>query len=160
MSLEKEKIKITPSMFRPKRLYTITVNPEEQYEQHNDRVERVVRLVKRKMDKLSLQYNLYAELSNPLSPTKHRFPRVHFHGLIMFENMSQISKWYNEDYFKMVSLGYFEIDILNDINIWHTYCTKEQDIMSKLINSSHIQSLRPLPFHEKPTDREQPIVKN
>lgn len=146
MSLEKEKIKITPSMFRPKRLYTITINPEEQYEQHNDRIERVVKLTKRRMDKLSLQYNIYVELSNPLSPTKHRFPRVHFHGLIMFETPLQIAKWYNEDYFKLASLGYFEIDTLGDINTWHTYCTKEQDIMKTLTKLSHITSLRPPPL--------------
>lgn len=151
MSLEKKEIKITPSMFRPKRLYTITINPEEQYEKFNDRVERVVRLVKRKMDKLCLQYNLYTELSNPLSPVKQRFPRVHFHGIILFENISQIKKWYNEDYFKMVDLGYFEIDTLGDINTWHTYCTKEQDIMKLIMNEPHIISLRPPLMENQPS---------
>lgn len=152
MSLEKEKIKITPSMFRPQVIYTITINPEEQYEQHNDRIERVVKLVRRRMDKLSLQYNLYTELSNPLTPTKHRFPRVHFHGLMLFETTSQIAKWYNEDYFKLSALGYFEIDTLGDLNIWHKYCTKEQDIMKALIKTSHITSLRPPPLTENPTE--------
>lgn len=156
MSLVKKEIKITPRMFRPKVIYTITINTEEQYEKHVDRVDRVIRYVRHKLDKLCLQYNVYAEVSNPLSPAKHKYPRVHFHGIILFENYTQISKWYNEDFFKMSSMGYFEIDTLGDIKIWHTYCTKEQDIMTKLTKDSHIISLRP-PLMEKPTET---IVKN
>lgn len=142
MSLEKEKIKITPRMFRPKVIYTITINPEEQHEKQNNRVDRVIRDTRRKLDKLCLQYNVYAECSSPLSPVKHKFPRIHFHGIILFENYSQISKWYNEDYFKLSELGYFEIDTLGCIQKWHQYCTKEQDIMKHLTKESHIKSLR------------------
>lgn len=142
MSLEKEKIKITPRMFRPKVIYTITINPEEQHEKQPDRVDRVVRDVRRKLDKLCLQYNVYAECSNPLSPVKHKFPRIHFHGIILFENMGQISKWYNQDYFKMSDIGYFEIDTLGCIKTWHQYCTKEQEVMKVIAKEPHIKSLR------------------
>lgn len=141
MSLEKEK-KITPHMFRPKIDFSITINPEEQYEQDPERLEKIVKRVRRKMDNLSLQYILHAELSSPSSPTKHKYPRVHFHGIIRFENAKQIKRWYTMDYFKLADIGYFEIDQLNNPTIWYTYCTKEDDIMRAITTPHIIKSLR------------------
>lgn len=155
MSLVKEK-KITPSMFRPNTPYTITINPQEQYEKYNDRIDRVIKLVKRKLDIITFQYVLFVECSSPLSATKCRFPRIHFHGVIHFENVNQIKRWYNEDYFKLDDLGYFEIDTLQDPEIWYKYITKEQDIMKAIAKKSVISSLRCYKFNGPLGDEQAP----
>lgn len=144
MSLEKEK-KITPCMFTINRLYSITVNPEAQYEQDDKRIDKVIRKVKKKLDTLSLQYSLYAEISSPCSPVKNKFPRIHFHGTIYWENYVQLKRWYTNDYFRLHDLGYFEIDQLNDPDKWKEYCNKEKETMEHLTKHRHIASLRPIP---------------
>lgn len=115
--------------------YSITINPSDRIQYYSKpgrlnmihkRMVRIVNSMKHWCD-----VELYPEysFSENSHATKSEGPRLHYHGTIQIKDL---------DYF--LELGYtalkdvsqFEIDTIEDPDVWDTYCKKGQSIMKPM----------------------------
>lgn len=96
------------------RCYTFTYNPEQQYVGDVERLKKVVRHFRNKMNFSCLSYKVYLELSGN--------GRIHFHGYI---KIKEIKEFYLFAVGTMCAHASTEIDIINDDEIWYDYITKQ-----------------------------------
>ncbi len=154
MSLEvdidkKKTHKDKPDMLKVNKLYSITINPENQcYESTTGRLKRIVKRVKRHMDMLTCEYCLYYEYSTP-KWNGCAIPRLHFHGFIYWRNSCQLGKFYEVDYVRLTKIGYFELDTINDAERWQKYSSKNSTLIHKFIRKLEVPyPISSLMFHK------------
>ena len=156
MSLELKKLpKKNPiaNMYQKGTLYAITINPDDkhQFVDEPDRLEKITKYWTKLLQKYSLEYNLYAEISTPKNSKS--FPRYHFHGIISFRTRGHLRRWYNNTYRELSKISYFDIDTIDDILHWQTYCSKNEAIMKTIVDKYHYTSLYPPAMTSNPINK-------
>lgn len=102
------------------KLYAITLNPEKQ-----DFPAGVMRYngITAELEKIlrpwlgCIEYYLEMEVS--------KMGRIHYHGVIRFKKESDLYSWYADAIPRIAAKYTFEIDELNDYNVWIDYINKQ-----------------------------------
>lgn len=135
----KNRYKTLPTMFQLKTDYALTLNAEDQHGNFDDRITRMIKYYRKRLSKLHFEYKLHTEISTPLDG---RPPRVHLHGIMNFDNITQLKRWYNTDAELLSRSMHVDIDTIGNITEWSVYCSKNQIIMGDLTkNDSIIESV-------------------
>lgn len=88
----------------------------------------------------TIRYELYQELS--------RNGRIHYHGIIIFDELSAVHDFYANRIYWLQENAIIEIDTCEDEEVWEKYCMKYQhlreccidsDIKIKKVNGSTIE---------------------
>lgn len=119
--------------------YSVTLNPEKQFFGDDQRFKKFRHEMFELFQGLGpnkIDYTMHIELSEPreVKPGGSG-SRYHLHG--WFEFKTETSILYFLDYFqyKMSRIGYYELDICNDLNKWYKYMTKQSHIFPKKYNT-------------------------
>lgn len=142
MSLENEKTHNTqPDMLKLNTEYAITINPDDNLQCFDDsnRIHKVIVKTKRILYKLQCEYILYPEISHPMNTSRTSGPRVHFHGVIKFDNIYQLIRWYDTSYTALKKSTYFDMDTIEDRPAWIKYCTKNKKLMKKICKTLKLE---------------------
>lgn len=133
-------------------VYAFTVNPEDKLGQQwcpvkkskgdHDRLERfTAKLTKDLNDILfgiGIDYMLVIEASEPIrgnhAPGKQK-SRLHGHGLIRFNTIDSIRDFLLYVTPQLDQIASYKIDYLNDPDVWHRYCHKQQFLHFPMISN-------------------------
>lgn len=136
-----------PKLFYQKNtLYSITINPNDQFQFkkkgqrrvsmfHNHFYEHFLSYTTNR-----IEYNLHLDISEPRQMTVDKYPRLHFHGTILFKTNGSIRDWLTYLLPDLLSKAYVDIDTVDDAGIWYDYMTKF-DHISKLGPLSNLDQL-------------------
>lgn len=108
--------------------YTLTINPDDNYQFHvgMNRWAAVRMYVMKEISQYAPQIDtlvLYPDISFPQALRSGVYPRIHFHGWVVFKDIINIlTKWEPRSHLSV------EIDTISDFEIWKKYCSKFTDI--------------------------------
>jgi len=119
-------------------LYAVTLNPCDvhQYILKPDRKTKIKTLYREILETCNCRYHFKLEFSEPRGMrVKDYFgPRLHFHGLIRFDNKEQLHDFLFKTYHMLCKYGSLDIDICNDPSVWMDYINKQKIIKDKISN--------------------------
>lgn len=121
-----------PEKVRVKRNYTFTLNPNDarQHFDKEDRQELVIHDMARWMANRSTYLDIMVYLEVSL------LGRLHWHGVISFEDNEAIRRFYVNDVHALINSNIIEIDTMEDEEYWlETYCTKQEHLMNFVMTS-------------------------
>lgn len=76
------------------------------------------------------RYEVYPEYSfNGKSVNMSKGPRLHYHGIIQITDLIYL---YELGYNELQQQGVFEIDTIDDIDVWMRYCKKSETVIKPL----------------------------
>ena len=131
--LQKKQI-LTPEEVSSNTKYTFTINPAAQYEDQKNRLRTAVnahmQTFKSLGDDKVCTWELYPELS--------RGGRIHYHGWIQIHNRL---KFYL-NLMRFLNKNQVEIDTIEDMNVWETYCTKQKDMFQTKVKYYPFKSIK------------------
>lgn len=121
--------------------YSITINLDNKHQAQINK-NAFTKMVKCKdyirdiLDKYNhhIYYLLHLDISEPKELNNNKYPRMHFHGCIMFKSDEAILDWLLMVCPKLSAIAYVDIDTIDDLNIWEKYCKKYD----------HITNIQPL----------------
>lgn len=114
-------------------LYSVTINPNNRCQgtikggAHSRLVDvktQVWNVLNKHPD---IKYLLHLDISEPLN-LNNNFPRVHFHGVVMFTTELAIRDWLLVVLYKLHNWCNIDIDTISDTSIWEKYCRKYDHI--------------------------------
>lgn len=108
--------------------YAFTINPEEQYFGLVDRFEKTTDLIYKLVNSKFANYQLYIEVSPK--------GRIHAHGFVWIMDPAS---YYLFEIPYLISRSNIKIDVINDVDEWYTYCTKQLHILGKVVRTSNAQ---------------------
>lgn len=145
MEIEKKHL---PNMLNINTLYSFTINPNDTHQFYDNydkcfhnRIGKVLNYIIRVLSRTNFTYLLYPEISTPMTNKKDGRslkPRIHVHGFIMFRTYNQLYHWYNEDFNIVDTIGYFDMDTVDDPNFYVKYAQKNLSIMSKILEVAKV----------------------
>ncbi len=115
--------------------YAITINLNDKWQFFGScgRLDRAKAFLSEQLIHLTnndTHYELYCELSEPRDNTiSKNGPRVHFHGVIYFENVRAVRHFLLYEWYSLSRYSKFKIDSIDNIEIWESYCQKQQNII-------------------------------
>ena len=121
--------------YKPYNIYAITFNLEDkfQYAKYVTRIEKVIDLVTnlfKPFREFGIEYNLYMEISEPKQVYFQKIgPRIYFHGTIKFLSHKSVRNWLTTCMYRIARYGIVDIDSIDDIIYWSSYCKKQQHII-------------------------------
>jgi len=121
---------ISPEEIVLKQVYAITINPcdKRQYFDCTDRIIKLTEYMEQQLLEVpNIDFKLWMECS--------RNGRLHFHGTICFPTYDSIKHYYVIQLHKWLELMNIEIKIINDIEVWQTYCTKSKSLFDVFIST-------------------------
>lgn len=138
----KRKPKTAKTMYRNGTKYTFTFNFNDdcQHFGSKDRIKLIYsdyKIMLKQLQKVA-SFELYFEFSTPDAYKclnkmgYHSGPRFHIHGIVIFHD---VIKYYLDIYTQLLNVGLFEIDTIEDMEVWRTYITKDKPTMQKYIKS-------------------------
>lgn len=143
----------TELFYKANILYAITINPDDskQYNKREtknlyDRMAKVKAYINETMlclPQFSIEYELYLELSEPSDSTFGRYPRIHVHGLIRFDNNKSINQWLLYEFYRIMEHNMICIKPIDNLLEWEKYCKKQQHIIKQSPITSSTTSLFP-----------------
>lgn len=112
--------------------YAITINPNDKHQGLlcSKYLSRCALVRKHIMDIIhdsKINILLHLDISQP-SEIHNNIPRLHYHGVFMFRKYEDIMIFQLETLRQLSSMSIIKIDTINDIKIWHKYCTKYDHI--------------------------------
>lgn len=137
-------MKLTPNNFLEKGYYAITINPSDkhQYFGKKDRIQLFRNFLHEQLLSLSqwrIGYSLCLELSEPKSNStaSKNGPRLHVHGIIRFTSTLSIKNFLLMGMYNMTRYSNYDIDTIDNMQIWYDYCHKQQHIMKEKEFTNH-----------------------
>jgi len=80
-----------------------------------------------------IHYIFHIEVSTPIGSSfdKKNYigPRLHAHGIIYMSDNKQLREWLIEVYPRLLSNCRIDIDTMDDLNVWKSYISKDNDWM-------------------------------
>ena len=126
----------TPTNLLEKGYYSLTLNPDDkhQYFGKADRLQQFRTFIHNALLMLGafhVKYHLYIELSEPKTNAKwsKNGPRLHLHGILYFGSTLSIKNFLLDGIYNLTRWCNYDLDTIEDMSIWHTYCIKQQHIM-------------------------------
>lgn len=119
--------------YKTNTLYSITLNPNDAHQGHlkggsHGRLVEVKSQVWTVLNKYpDIYYILHLDISEPLKISKN-FPRVHFHGVVMFPTNKAIQIWLLDTLRVLGNWCNIDIDTIDDVSLWEKYCKKYDTI--------------------------------
>ncbi len=129
--------KISKKVFyEPNKTYAITLNPidKHQFFHRVDRYQRFRSFVFEQMfDVDRNNFDLYIELSEPrgMIIQGKSGPRYHMHGTIKWRTYGELRRFLSNDYYKLLRWTSVDIESIDDLQLWHGYCTKQSELIPK-----------------------------
>lgn len=127
---------VPPEKLELNTYYTLNINPYETlYSQSVTLKEKIAMLIKYVQELLyytDVGYQLYPELS--------KVGKLHVHGLIKFYTPESVMEVYNNIYNTMGKIA-IEIDTIDNIETYLTYCKKQSKFMKPYCKSANIKYL-------------------
>lgn len=125
--------------------YSVTVQPDD----HHQYYESGVRLkqFRDKMAEVMLAntccYNFVIELSEPHGSIlrHHSGARLHMHGIILFENISELAHYLMYDQARWCKCGRLEVDTITDMDVWIGYMKKQNIIKHRKVRNMSIKDI-------------------
>lgn len=137
-------MKLSPSNFLEKGFYAITINPDDkhQYFGKKDRLKLFRDFLHAQLLQLSewhIDYSLCLELSEPKNNSKFskNGPRLHVHGIIRFKATLSIKNFLLMGIYNITRYSNYDLDTIEDMQIWYNYCHKQQHIMKEKEFTNH-----------------------
>lgn len=125
--MNKKKMEKKSSLFCEDMWYSFTLCPKDDYQKWSS-VARYKTAIKAITSKLELlchcTYELNPEISNK--------GRIHFHGKLKIDCIVRFLLY---DIKKIEKIGIYEIDEINDHDIWYKYCNKDKKVMLRYCKS-------------------------
>lgn len=119
--------------------YSFSINPIDEYQYWRSlAVDRREEMFRNYWKNFFLHQNnsYHTRLFPELSP----LGRLHFHGLISFETKEHIKRFYMNDIYTLKLKCTFEIDEIEDLEIWMQYITKQQDHFDWAVDNNTAKS--------------------
>lgn len=119
--------------YKTNTFYSITINPDNNHQGNlkqgaHGRMVQVKTLLWDVFNKYPEIYHiLHLDISEPTS-IRPSYPRIHFHGVILFRTNIAIRLWLVEVLYKLKNWCNIDIDTISDIKIWESYCKKYDHI--------------------------------
>lgn len=113
---------LEPYKIIPGEIYSFTLNLSDQY----DTIDQSQMAYKYFLKKYVIEHNIKFELYPDLS----RKARYHMHGIIIFQEYEDITKFYVnviQELNKHTICG-MEIDTISNTEVWYKYCLKSQNL--------------------------------
>lgn len=123
--------KITTAKFV--RTLTFNYDDDHQYISNVCRLTKVIDTFRALMKHLAIKYECYTELSYPQKSMGGQISRVHFHGIILFDDEIEFGEFYLSKFHILSKYSIIEVDTIKDNQIWFDYCTKDKSVMQPLI---------------------------
>ncbi len=121
--------------YRVNKIYSITINPNDKHQfthivNYYNRIKKVKSFVRECFGDEGIHFCLHLDISEPRQLKKGTYPRIHFHGVIMFKNKEAILSWLVHTSIMLSQMAYVDIDSLDPIskNKWFKYCMKYDHI--------------------------------
>lgn len=129
----------TPVFYKINTPYAITINPNDQNQgllckTAWSRMLKVSEMLEKHLEDAvpTIIYKLYMDISEPQEMNLNKAPRIHFHGIILFETHVAILEWLLIVASKLSRLCYIDIDTIKmdteNILKWKNYCNKYKKI--------------------------------
>lgn len=80
--------------------------------------------------KAGIIYELYQETSMPKQFKEGKAGRIHFHGIIIIKNYHTLRSFLTVGISRLSDHAYIDIDTIDDVQTWQTYCTKQQKLQN------------------------------
>lgn len=126
----------------PGRWYSFTICPRDQLETNCNRWKAMcVRLyecvISAFSNYASFRYNI--EISEPHDTLKETtIPRIHAHGRFLLYDQHSVLQFLLFGLYNLTQLGVTEVDTIEDLDKWDTYCTKQlETTRMKTVFSTH-----------------------
>lgn len=124
-----------PTLFYKKGTYAITINPTDKYQYYgkHDRLEKFKTFINEQLvhyPQYGIHYKLWIELSEPKNKTVNG-PRLHLHGIITFHSKKSVKHFLLNEIYKITRYAVYDIDTIENMETWITYCTKQQHIIDE-----------------------------
>lgn len=148
VSLETVVNELTTKTPRP---YTFTIAPDDNHQQWNEEGARNNKRLEVFTDEYSLYlYKLMGSHAIDYSLHLECSPggRLHYHGIIMFKSKDAIKDFYVNVIHKLLNTNMVEIDTIADIDVWLTYCSKQDVMFEKyaITNQSNFKRYGKMPL--------------
>lgn len=161
--------KITKPTLEPKYnttdYYAITIQPSDKLQFHGKKPLAKIQHVRQHFYSLMLEcqipYYINLEISEPIGSLSDKSTggRLHYHGIIKFDNKSQIRSFLLEYQYKLLRQSRVEISKIADKDAWLNYINKQQLIppaMRTLSNWDHDRFIRRYKGRKIPNGEKDP----
>jgi hypothetical protein len=119
-----------PEDIIPGTLYTFNINPKYEYasisSMRTSMMKQLSEVTKTPDNQRTCTYYFHIEFSST--------GRLHLHGVV---KIHRVIDFYLYTLRKLQSISTYEIDTIQDYNIWSTYCTKQSDLLTREHKGSH-----------------------
>lgn len=111
--------------------YAVTLNPQDKY-QYFGNPDRLQKLHNKLYELFlnrpkGMDYKFFFEISEPkLLKCEKGGPRIHIHGWITFNTDKSVYKFLLTFLYKLQHIGILDIDTIDNMDTWQSYCTKQQ----------------------------------
>lgn len=138
-----DNVRSTPILYYvPGRWYSFTICPRDQLETNCNRWKAMcVRIyecvISGFSNYASFRYNI--EISEPHNSLKETtIPRIHAHGRFLLYDQYSVLQFLLFGLYNLTSLGITEVDTIEDLEVWDTYCSKQIPVTRmKTVISTH-----------------------
>ncbi len=125
-----------PKVFYQKlKIYSITINPNDKYQFTNinnyyNKIHKIKQSISECFEHEEIRYCLYVDISEPKQFKKGSYPRIHFHGILLFKTNEAILAFLTHTSIHLSQIAYVDIDTMDDATkkTWYNYCTKYNHI--------------------------------
>lgn len=121
--------------YKPATVYELTIAPDDprQFADKGDtRLKNAVDHFKDALKNWPCRYHLFCEVTHPQygQENKHRYARIHWHGIISFESQKDISNWLLTKWHKMTVQARVQVNPYR-ADVWDDYCRKQKSYLPK-----------------------------
>lgn len=143
MSAPTDNLLATTSLYYvPGRWYSFTLCPRDQHETRCNRWQGVcIKLYECVISAFgnyaSFRYNV--EISEPHNHLKETtIPRIHAHGRFLLYDQYSVLQFLLFGLYNLTQLGVTEVDTIDDLDKWDTYCEKQMEVTKfETVRSTH-----------------------
>lgn len=135
---EKVDTKLEARIFYKPGIYSITLNPADKYQflGQANRLQKFRNMINEMFlhyPEIGIDYVMNIELSEPRGNLIHYSagPRLHLHGTINLRTNKSVYNWLIVEINKLLKYGNLDIDTIDNLDIWYTYCTKQKTLLPK-----------------------------
>lgn len=138
MNETKQKKSNTP-YYKIKEKYSITINPCNKYQFYgqSQRFDKFRNYVFSQLAFMDNIFEAFIEISEPhgFKTQGYDGPRLHLHGTILFEKTAQLGNFLTKHYPSMLKWACVDIDTIDDMDTWQSYCTKQRIFKNNKIST-------------------------
>lgn len=121
--------------YKPGKVYELTIAPDDKHQfigKKDTRLKNTVDFFTELLFEMPFNYHLFCEVSHPQfgDINSHRYARIHWHGIVCFNDEKSISQFLLNDYHKLTSVSRIQFNEYRESE-WDKYCRKQKEYLPR-----------------------------